>query len=221
MLLALLTFLSQATTPPPPTLGAISALPPEAAGEALLGDREHKRIETVERVPPQSMDLPGLVRLDLFEQPVEVSGGCTRQRWTATFRHARGSPESEAILSNARAVTEVALPHASGCSNASFVHVNPGMGAQEALDALAFLEDLRARRSAVHFSCLDETRSNLCRSDRHMRRELARLPASVVTKAGGQTDVWLGKPGQIGITVRYSDAERERVAIRRSIPAPF
>jgi hypothetical protein len=217
LLLPLLLTSSQAS----PTLGSILAQPPEAAGEAILQGRDHGRIEKVAPAPRRGMDPPGLVQIELLEQPLATSRGCVRTRWTASFHQPSGAAESAATFADAYATTEVALPSASGCSNSRFVHVNPGLSSEEALDALAFLDELRAPASTVALSCADRTGSGLCGTPHRIRQELARLSPWVVTRAAGNIELWLGEPGQIVTAIRYSAAHRDRIEVERSVPAPF
>jgi hypothetical protein len=64
--------------------------------------------------------------------------------------------------------------------------VNPGMTVEQALGALVHLQNLRTGHTRVRYSCTDSTGSDLCRTSKAIRRELARLPAWAVTRKDGE-----------------------------------
>jgi hypothetical protein len=219
MLLALLWSTLPISKEAPPSLASLAGLPPAVVGEVVLKRRKHSIIESV--TPDRGLDPPGVVRLKLTERLSSISGGCFRRQWTASFRHEPGTAEASAILYDAFAATEVALPTASGCANGEFVHVNPGLDNAKALSALRHLRNVRSGKAKVRFSCSDSTGSGLCRTPRTIRRELAMLPAWAVTLRNGDIEFWLGKSGQVVTAISYSATLPGHVTVERRIPAPF
>lgn len=213
--------LLMAAAGPPPALGAIERMTPEAAGDLVLAGRHHGPIATVARQAATGMDPPGLVELDLVERTVTEQGGCIRRRWTATFRYEVGTPAETAILSEARAATEVALPAGKSCPSGQYAGVGPGTATDAAVSALRHLARIRQFGDAVRVACTDETTSGLCAGPQAMRDALARIEPWAVWARGTETGLWLGKPGQIVTEIRYSTSDPMSVAIKRSVPAPF
>lgn len=204
-----------------PTIAALEGLPPEAVGEVVLAGRDHSRIEAVE-IPVPDFAPPGVVQLHLVEQASRQLGGCVRRRWTAAFHPPTPeSPKSAAVLRRAYSVTEVALPSEAGCSGAEFASLNSGLPVEAALGALAYLTDVRSGKAEVRFSCTDTTGSDLCRSPRTIRQELAGLPAWAVTTRGAATELWLGDRGRAVTAFRFTDRGSLEVTVHREIPAPF
>jgi hypothetical protein len=212
-----------ATAPAPivgaPSLASLEHLSPAAIGDVVLRGRDHGVIESV--APDRGLDPPGVVKLKLTERPSRISGGCVRKQWTASFVSEPEKPRSSATFKDAYSAFEVALPSASGCANGQFAYVNSGMELEHALGALGHLRNLRSGKARVRFSCTDSTGSDLCRTSKAIRRELARLPAWAVTRKAGGIEIWLGQPGQIVTAVRYSETLPDQIRVDRRIPAPF
>ena len=205
-----------------PTIASLEGLPPEAAGELVLSGRDHRVIEAVEFPTFAGPPTPGIVDVDLVEQASQQSSGCVRRRWRAAFR--RPTPESRegaAVFESAYPTTEVALPSGSACADGEFVHVNPGLPVEQALDALRHLADVRSGDAEVQFSCTDSTGSNLCEGDQMIVQELARLPAWAVTRRDASTEVWLGNRGQAVTSVTFSNPFSPQITVERRMPAPF
>ncbi|MBA4047746.1 MAG: hypothetical protein C0476_04305 [Sphingomonas sp.] len=206
---------------PPPALGAIERMTPEAAGDLVLAGRDHGPIATVARQAATGMDPPGVVELDLVERTVTELGGCIRRRWTATFRYKVGAPAETAVLSDARAATEVALPVGESCPSGQYAGVAPGTGTDAALGALRDLTRIRQFGDDVHATCTDETTSGLCAGPQAMRDALARIEPWAVSVRGDEIKLWLGTPGQVVTDIRYTSCQPMMVAIKRFIPPPF
>lgn len=226
----------------PPTIGSVQGLSPEAVGRAVLANRDRGPIETVVPAQLSGPIPPGLVQLQLVERPQVTSRGCVRRRWTASFMHQPDMPQSSAKLQDAWASTEIALASSPDCSRAAFVHLNPGLGIVEAFDALVHLENIRAGRAEVTFTCLDETASRLCDTPAAIREALGSLPAwaisrarsrddlpsrgsaslaPVMPRANGPIEIWLDTPGQVVTAVSFSNMQPDHVTVERRIPAPF
>jgi hypothetical protein len=219
MLTLILWAIAPAPIPGAPSLALLDDLSPAAIGEVVLRGRDHGVIERV--APDRGLDPPGVVRLKLTERPSRISGGCVRKQWTASFVSEPGKPESSATLKDAYSAFEVALPNASGCANGQFAYVSPRMSVEHAVGALGHLRNLLSGKTKVRFSCTDSTGSDLCRTSKAIRRELARLPAWAVTRKDGEIEIWLGQPGQIVTAVRYSETSPDQIRVDRRIPAPF
>jgi hypothetical protein len=208
-------------TQAPPTLGALANLSPGAAGEIVLAGKDHEPVAKIVAPAGRGMDPPGMVERQLVERPVAGPQGCSRRRWIARFSHTPGVAEDEATLSSVWASTEVALPGAAGCPDDGYVHLNPGLGASQALPALRYLDDIRLGDAPAEFTCSDETASGLCADPGKIRQALAKLSPWAVTRQNGQMVFWLGTPGQAVTEVRYSPNRLDQVTVSRRIPAPF
>lgn len=220
MLLTLTAALLTPAASAAPNLETVLRLPPREAGEIVLKGRDHRMIETVERPQVRTLQPPGLVQLHLIERAVPGAGGCLRRRWAASFQHAPEARETTARFADAWAASEVALARPSGCADARFAHVNPGLPAEEALAALRRLDAIRGGRARVSFACQDYTGSRLCERPDAIPRELSLLPAWGVTRNEGMIELWLGRPGQTVTAVSYSAAAPDKVSIRREFPPP-
>lgn len=220
MLLPFLWLMAWSAPEASPSLASIEGLSPEAAGQIILKDHEHGVIESVAQ--DLGLDAPGVTTLKLRERPSSISGGCVRKKWSASFRRQPGVTPGSATLTSAYAVTEVSLPSLPDCSHGEFVHVNPGLTVEEALSALARLQDIRSGRAKVGFSCSDSTASALCETAETIRQELASLPAWAVTRKNGETlELWLGERGHLVTAVSISATAPGHVAVERRVPAPF
>lgn len=220
MMLALVAAVLLTAPEPTLSLGSIRSLSPRAFGNVVLRGRNLGIVEKVETQANHALEPPGSVTLELTERPKVIANGCVRQMWSARFQRALGDAESAAVFQHAYATTQVALRSASTCLSGSYAHLNPGLSIEEALSALRFLQEVRSGKAKVQFTCTDTTGSSLCRTPQGIRRELTKLPAFIVMRSGGRTEVVLGKPGQAVTVVSYSETSRDRVRVERRVPAP-
>lgn len=204
-----------------PSLAQVQQLPPLAAGNLVLQGKDHRPIESVIEPEVVGIDVPGRVKLDMYEGTIADDAGCVRMRWTASFFHGPGIAKSAAKFSDAYRSTEVALRGSGPCPGGRYVHLNWGVEPLQALIALRYLDDIRFRKAKARFSCSESTSTGICRNSRTIRRELAKeSPWAVMSKAGVRT-FWLGSIGQTVTMVSYHASSPKRITIKREIPAPF
>lgn len=201
------------------TLGQVERMTPAAAGRAILAGQPHRPIVSTERDADMRLRAPGLVELDLIERAVAVRGGCTRQRWRASFQHADGQSGSEARLRDVHARTEVVAGTFKRCPDGDYTNIN-AMTPIAAIRALRRYQAMLAPGDTSRFRCEDQTRSRLCGSDAEIRRELARSPVWHVQSDGETAVLRLGERSQPVTEVRLGSDPADRVTVRRFIPAP-
>lgn len=216
--LAMLGAVLASTNDAPLTVGALEKLRPEAAGRRVLRGREHGTIVAIIHGPRDFMEAPGFSQLSLLEAPRRSAAGCSRQKWSVQFRAEPGAPRATATFFSAFPVTEVALLRHATCNDADFIHVNPGLAKERALEALQQLQDIRTGARKASFSCTDTTASNLCDTPESIQNGLIELRPWAVT-AG--PELWLGSRGGVVTAVRFSSAYPDEVFVKRKIPAPF
>lgn len=207
--------------PSPPTLSAVEAVSPAAAGAMLLAGQDHGPITAVDHPSVHVMGPPGVIEIQLVERSVAGPGGCVRRRWTARFKQSPGAPRGDAVFDTARAATEVARKRNGRCPGTGYAGLSPGLDAEQALAALKHLDEVRAPRSTARFACTNSTASPLCGGDWKIRRELATLAPWQINRQGDAMVIWLGEPGQQVTEVRFDPATPARIAVNRRIPAPF
>ena len=204
-----------------PTLAAIERLSSEIAGDVALAGRDHNPILEIVVPKVTGPEPAGFVELQMVERALPMVGGCVRRRWTVNFYRAATATANDTKLSDAHATTEVALRRATGCQSNSYVHLNGGLDATQAITALTQLNNIRRGQVKAKFSCSDSTSSNLCAMPRAMPSELAKIIPWAVMREGEATTFWLVDRGQTVTEVRYSGVFPNRIIVKRSTPPPF
>ena len=200
-----------------PTLAAITRMNPADAGKLLLGERQH--LPVVEVSPPNPIYVPGMVKLNLFEQPAPEGSGCLRHRWTASFHFQPGADPASGKLTDVYDGTEVALRASSECPKDGYVYLNPTVSLDDGFAVLRWFATVRAAESKTRLTCEDTTRSNFCANEQSVRRELAIYTPSTVSVDQGELIIWFR--GMAGTEVRYTPGAPNTLRVRRYIPPPF
>lgn len=215
-LAAMLLFLAQDEV----RLSAVDRLSPLTSGAVVLAGRDHGKIESVGRVYGD-MSPPGMIEVELLERPVVGREGCSRRRWTASFKQSPGAEEGDAVLSTVSSVPEVALGRSGVCPSGRYARLAPSVTSSEAFSALKKLDAVRRERSKIEVACSDSTPSNLCADTRTVLAELRRIRPWAILRDGEVSVIWLGTPGGVVTEVRLDPARPGRIGVSRRIPAPF
>jgi hypothetical protein len=199
-------------------LSAFDALPPEAAGRAVLAARDHAPIVAVEPERTRTLQPPGVRERYLVERERRTPRGCVRNRWRAVFRTTPA--QADPTLADVRPTPEIALPGKGGrCPADGYASLGVDLSPEAAFDALAMIEALRSGKRAPS-ACRDATPSRLCADRDSIRDALSAIAPWHIRRDGGDMVVWMGTPGQAVTEIRYAPADPARVAIERRIPAP-
>lgn len=202
------------------TFGEVRQLPPAAAGERLLKGEDHGQIEAF-IAPAGGPGPPNFIQADLVEKPTTTIQGCTRKRWSVSFHAQPGERLDDAVADDHHQTTDIARPGKSGCSTATYVHLNPGIAISQGFAVLEALERLRSVRERFVIACTDTTQSDLCKDQAKIPSKLSILkPWNIATAPNGLA-VWLGTPGSTVTELRFDQRQPDHVWINRSVPAPF
>jgi len=207
-----------------PTVAMIKRLSPRAAGDITLVGKVHNPIAEVVFPGVRGIPPPGLVDVEMVERTMFVAGGCLRKRWKVSFSGSPSAP-SDATLSYAYAVTEVALRRSARCPRDGYVNISGGIEPAQAFAGLTYLDDIRSHRRKANFSCSDSTSSGFCVNPRILRQDLAKIRPWAIKQERDVTTIWMGefKQGymQVVTEVTYSVSDPANVTVSRRIPAPF
>lgn len=217
----LLAVLALSAVQPAITLGEALNLPPHQAGDRVLTSASHGQIIEMEVLPPRGMNPPGIVEVDMREATRTLNEGCHRQSWRVTFLHGPGQTKEDARPLSSYANQQVTLKSANSCAGVMFAVIGGSLSTDQALTALTVLQKAVSTKRTLRIVCDDQTRSELCRTEADLRRELRRLSPWVVTNQNGVTEIWLGTPGQV-ITKVIMSGTMDRISkVERSVPPPF
>lgn len=220
MILAMAMLLSVQT---PPTVASIQRLTPKAAGDVVLAGKDHDVITDVVVRKVGVLQPPGLVELEMSERAKMIAGGCVRKRWTVNFNGSPSAP-SDATLSGAYSINEVALRRSTGCPSNGYAQVGSGLEPSPALVGLAYLDRIQRRIAKAEISCLDSTSSGLCNNPKTLRQGLEKITPWLVKQEGDLMILWLGDAKrqymQAVTEVSFSAMTPDKITITRRTPAP-
>lgn len=202
------------------SLSQVQELSPEAAGDAVLRDRQHGPIETFE-TPTGGMLPPGMVEGQLIERPTTAGSACVRRVWTVQFRAEPGADIATAKAESMYSSQEITLSAKGICPSGRYVHLNPGVDVDQGREALSKLYEVSARTSRTVFRCSDETSSGLCNGNKAIGAAIRGMRPWAITSSAGDILVWLGNAGNVVTEVRFKSGHLSQVFVKRSIPAPF
>lgn len=215
-----LAFLLLAQVPATLSLAQVREMSPMAAGATVLRDQQHGPIETFE-TPTGGMLPPGMIQGQLVERPTASGMGCTRKRWTVTFRAAPEADIGTATVDGTYSTQEIALSLKGVCPTGRYVHLNPGVSEDQGWEALARLRDINTGASRTSFRCSDETSSGLCKGRKAVRLALRTLTPWAVSRETRDVSIWLGVPGGMFTEARFNSVRSSQVIVTRRVPAPF
>lgn len=202
------------------SLSQVQMLSPEAAGDAILRDREHGPIEAFES-PTGGMLPPGMIEGQLVERPTTVSSACVRRVWTVRFRAEPGADIATAKAESTYSTQEISLSAKGICPSGRYVNLNPRVDVGQGLEALTKLYKVSARTSRTMFRCSDETSSGLCKGNKAIRAAIRSSKPRAITNISGDILVWLGEAGSVVTEVRFKSGQHSQAFVKRSVPASF
>ena len=207
------------------TKGEIADLPPQQAGDRILGQLNHGPIARV------AID-PNFGPVRLLEEWTRVPEGCQRLGWTAHFLVGVNATPESAWLRQAYSFGQIATAGPDGCASARYALLG-NIDRDNGFKALAVFEEAAAGKRAVTFECTSTAGRDICASPQTIRAEMLRPVHRLVHVIGGRYALTYNSRESAGplmyMTVSFDTLQPDRIRIedlpfpaenRTGIPAP-